>query len=338
MVIRLGLVGPARCKTRREPLVETKRSMAANGVISIVWDSEDPFSPSDDRAIASCRAALALEGLDAVIETVAEATTSPLRDGCFIRTHTEIGGAAHILASRYEAHGRPVIDRPSSIVRGCDKVHQALILARAGIDTPGTRLLTSSTQLASALAALGGLPLIVKDPGGSFCSGIGIATTCDELEELAALYLARGRGLVLQTFTPTRFDWRIGVLDGQPLFAIQYWMAPNSWKIRETGPEGDIWGGSRPIPLAAAPESVLSSAVRAAVAMGTGLWGVDLKVIGDRTLVIEVNDNPNIDDACEAAIPEDRVWAHLAAWFSAAVADSRAAPQLGGRAQVYAAG
>lgn len=320
------------------PIVVEERRVTATGAITIAWNPEDLFSPSDDGAIASCRAALALEGLDAVIETVAEATMGPLRDGCFIRAFTEVGGPAHILAGRYEAHGRPVIDRPSSIMRGCDKVHQALIFARAGIDTPPTRLLTSSTQITSALEALGGLPLIVKDPGGSFCSGIGIATTRNELEEMAALFLVRGRGLVLQAFMPSRFDWRIGVLDGRPLFAAQYWMAPDSWKIRKAGPEGEIWGGARPIPLAATPESVLSTAVRAAAAMGPGLWGVDLKAIGDRVLVIEVNDNPNIDDACEAAIPEDRVWAHLAAWFGAAVADSRTAAQSDSRTRIYATG
>jgi glutathione synthase/RimK-type ligase-like ATP-grasp enzyme len=44
-----------------------------------------------------------------------------------------------------------------------------------------------------------------------------------------------------------------------------------------------------------APEVVVKTAVRAANLIGDGLYGVDLKQVGDRCYLIEVNDNPNID-------------------------------------------
>ena len=34
-------------------------------------------------------------------------------------------------------------------------------------------------------------------------------------------------------------------------------------------------------------------------ACGNGLYGVDMKQSGDRVVVVEVNDNPNIDDGVE---------------------------------------
>jgi glutathione synthase/RimK-type ligase-like ATP-grasp enzyme len=49
------------------------------------------------------------------------------------------------------------------------------------------------------------------------------------------------------------------------------------------------------MPLKAAPQSLLETALRAANAVGNGLYGVDLKQMDDRYIVIEVNDNPSIN-------------------------------------------
>jgi glutathione synthase/RimK-type ligase-like ATP-grasp enzyme len=43
------------------------------------------------------------------------------------------------------------------------------------------------------------------------------------------------------------------------------------------------------------PEIVISTAVRAANLIGSGLYGVDLKQLSERCLLIEINDNPNVD-------------------------------------------
>ncbi|MBF2976334.1 RimK family alpha-L-glutamate ligase, partial [Pseudomonas aeruginosa] len=45
--------------------------------------------------------------------------------------------------------------------------------------------------------------------------------------------------------------------------------------------------------------AVLELALEAAGRIGDGLYGVDLKQAGDKVLVIEVNDNPNIDAGIE---------------------------------------
>ena len=293
--------------------------MNTTSLVTIIHNPDHDFGPSSEKAVQTFRGALAAQGLESVVETVEEGLAAPLKDACFIRAYTETGGAAHSLAERYERNRRPVIDRPASIVRGCDKIHQAMLFARAGIATPATRLVTSLGHLKSAVQALGSWPIVAKDPGGAFCSGIGIAHSAVELEDLTALYLSRSGGVVLQAFMPTEFDWRIGVLDGRPLFAAQYWMAPDSWKIRKSGAEGSVWGAAGPVALAAAPRAVVATAVAAADVMGPGLWGVDLKVVGNQVFVIEVNDNPNIDDDCEAAVPQDQVWGRLATWFRDAV-------------------
>lgn len=47
------------------------------------------------------------------------------------------------------------------------------------------------------------------------------------------------------------------------------------------------------------PPAIVQTALRAARVIGAGLYGVDLKQIGDKAVVMEVNDNPNIDRGVE---------------------------------------
>lgn len=49
-------------------------------------------------------------------------------------------------------------------------------------------------------------------------------------------------------------------------------------------------------------------AVETARLIGQGLYGVDLKQTGNRVLVIEVNDNPNLDAGIEDAVLGDELY------------------------------
>ena len=48
-----------------------------------------------------------------------------------------------------------------------------------------------------------------------------------------------------------------------------------------------------------APREVLRLALQAANPIGDGLYGVDIKTVNGRHVLIEVNDNPNIDRGVE---------------------------------------
>jgi glutathione synthase/RimK-type ligase-like ATP-grasp enzyme len=45
--------------------------------------------------------------------------------------------------------------------------------------------------------------------------------------------------------------------------------------------------------------------------MGDGLYGVDLKQVGGRVVVTEVNDNPNLDAGCEDALLGDELYRRI---------------------------
>ena len=53
----------------------------------------------------------------------------------------------------------------------------------------------------------------------------------NELREQIAPLLADSDLVIAQEFLPTAFDWRIGVLDGQALYACKYFMAKGHWQI-----------------------------------------------------------------------------------------------------------
>ena len=54
------------------------------------------------------------------------------------------------------------------------------------------------------------------------------------------------------------------------------------------------------------PPEVIKLALRGSAAIGNGLYGVDIKRTPERTVLIEVNDNPSIDAGVEdAELDED---------------------------------
>ncbi|MCW8844196.1 MAG: RimK family alpha-L-glutamate ligase, partial [Gammaproteobacteria bacterium] len=108
--------------------------------------------------------------------------------------------------------------------------------------------------------------------------------------------------LLAQEFVYTDYDWRVGILNGQPIYAARYFMSKGHWQIYKHGSGGKVTsGGADTVLVEAAPKEVLEVATRAAGLIGNGLYGVDLKQVDDRVLVIEVNDNPSIDHGYEDA-------------------------------------
>ena len=114
----------------------------------------------------------------------------------------------------------------------------------------------------------------------------------------------------------TDFDWRVGILNRQPLFVCQYFMSKQHWQIVKHDDKGAPQeGGFKTFRVEDAPAKVVKTALRAANLLGDGLYGVDLKQAGDRVVVIEVNDNPNLDAGVEDAVLGDALYTALMAEF-----------------------
>ena len=63
------------------------------------------------------------------------------------------------------------------------------------------------------------------------------------------------------------------------------------------------------------PEPLLNTALKAANLIGDGLYGVDLKQVGKKVYVIEINDNPNIDAGMEDKILKDELYLAVMQYF-----------------------
>ncbi|MFA6875226.1 MAG: RimK family alpha-L-glutamate ligase, partial [Parabacteroides sp.] len=132
----------------------------------------------------------------------------------------------------------------------------------------------------------------------------------EELKSALDIMFKESAILLAQEFTPTDFDWRVGILDGEPLYACKYYMAKNHWQIYYHYASGrSRCGLVDTIPIYQVPRKILDAALKAASFIGKGLYGVDLKMVdNDRAIVIEINDNPSIDHGLEDAVMGDELY------------------------------
>jgi glutathione synthase/RimK-type ligase-like ATP-grasp enzyme len=122
--------------------------------------------------------------------------------------------------------------------------------------------------------------------------------------------------LIAQEFFPTQFDWRVGILGGEPLFAARYHMARGHWQIiRGDGGTDTRYGGVEAVPLDEVPSEVKETAIRATQPIGRGLYGVDIKERDGRVYVVEVNDNPNVDAGYEDRVEGKEIYRKVMAAF-----------------------
>jgi glutathione synthase/RimK-type ligase-like ATP-grasp enzyme len=283
--------------------------------LAVLYDPTEKMAPSSPASIKHF--ARIAEKLSVDIEPITKRQLAELAefDGLFIRETTSIDNHTYRFARRAWQEGMPVIDDPISMIRCTNKVFLMELLGQNQVPTPPTMIVTEDTDLAKPIDELG-LPLVVKIPDGSFSRGVhkveslaAFKRVCSELFEETDLLLA-------QKFLPTAFDWRVGVLDGEPLFVCQYHMARGHWQIVKHRADGSAREGShRTFDLDKAPSALIDIAVRAARPIGAGLYGVDVKQTDSGFVVMEVNDNPNLEHGIEDTVGKDEVWMRVLRWF-----------------------
>ncbi len=129
--------------------------------------------------------------------------------------------------------------------------------------------------------------------------------------------------IVAQEFLPTEFDWRIGIFDRRPLYACQYYMARKHWQIirREQGEGEPVEGIVKTVPVEWAPAGAVRTALKAANLIGDGLYGVDIKQVGRKFYVIEINDNPSIEAGYEDTVLKDSLYRRIMEGFLRRIED-----------------
>ncbi len=223
----------------------------------------------------------------------------PEYDAIFIRALTDPLNSAYAVARMAEMYNVRVLDDPDSIRICCDKVNMYHHLIKAGVPIPETRIVDrdaiNDTLLEQIINELG-RPIVLKAPNSSFSKYVEKAESVEDALAIAHRFHRRADRIVIQRFIKSAFDWRVGVLGGEPIYVCQYVIPKKYWKIVTYMSDGKVVEFSvKGVPIDKAPPKLIECALGAAKAIGNGLYGVDLKQIGDEYVVIEVNDNPTIN-------------------------------------------
>ena len=287
--------------------------------LAILVDPQAKEAPSNRRALQ--RFAKAGEQVGFNVEFIQQEDYARLAkfDALFIRETTSVNHHTFRFACRAEALGLAVIDDATSILRCSNKVFLAELAEQHDILVPNT-MIVHRGNVDDMVTRLG-LPCVLKQPDSSFSAGVAKVETAVQLNERVEEMLKRSDLVVAQGYVPTEFDWRIGILDGIPLYACRYFMADGHWQImkRDAGGSMEDVGRAETLPVEQAPTKVVKTALKAANHIGKGLYGVDLKEVGGKVYMIEVNDNPNIDAGFEDAVLGDELYLRIMRTFLARV-------------------
>jgi ribosomal protein S6--L-glutamate ligase len=190
----------------------------------------------------------------------------------------------------------PWVNDRAAVLRSRNKAGALATLADAGVPVPDTVYVSNPADEDEVRAAFESFdaPVVVKP--NSTTRGVGVTKVHDadslagvtDYLELVHDYRATGdKSYLIQEFLPDAADYRVMVLDGEVVGAVQR-AAPDGWK-HNVHRGADAAG----VEL---PEELRALAVAAAAALDVDFLGVDLLVTENRAVVNETNARPTIDD------------------------------------------
>lgn len=293
----------------------TQKCAAPRFNLAILHDPTNPESASNAKALQKFKKAAQTLGMHVEFITKADHGRLTEFDALFIRDTTFANNYTFRFSQRATVEGLVVIDDPDFILKCNNKIYLAEILAQHRIPAPRTLLVHRDNV--NQIVPMLGLPCVLKQPDSSFSLGVVKVETEDELPTKVNGLLDKSELIVAQKFLPTEFDWRVGILDRRPLFVAKYFMVPGHWQIIRHGDEKHdfVEGETKALSVGEAPDRVVKIALRAANLIGDGFYGVDIKQIGKRLYVIEINDNPNIDAGNEDSVLKDALYREVMGMF-----------------------
>jgi len=278
--------------------------------MAILVDPDDKNPPSDDKALQKFLKAGDQAGFNVELITKNDFGEIIQYDALFIRETTFVNHHTFRFAKKAQSLGLAVIDDPDSILKCTNKVYLNELLTANKILTPKSYVIGKKDQ---ALPEKLSFPFILKQPDGAFSKGVFKINNETEYKAVSTEMFQKSELLIAQEFLPTRFDWRVGIIDGQVLYVCKYYMALEHWQIvnwnseKKQHQEGDV----EAIPVDQAPSGLLKTALKATSLIGKSLYGVDMKEVDGKFYVIEINDNPNIDAGIEDKILKDKLYSMI---------------------------
>jgi len=265
--------------------------------LAILIDPTEPNAPSDKKALEFFAQTGEEIGLNVEFIEKNDSKSIAEYDALFIRATTSVNHYTYRLARHAAQENMVVIDDPQSIVKCSNKVYLAELLRSHQILTPETIFVSKFDKEIPSVQ----FPCVLKRPDSAFSLGVIKLEDPKSLQKSLTQFFKTSDLVLIQPFIPTEFDWRIGIIDNKPIFACRYFMAPEHWQIYnwEAPQEKNNTGSYETIPVHEVPKDIIKLALKSTRLIGDGLYGVDIKSHGGKNYVIEINDNPSIENEVE---------------------------------------
>jgi glutathione synthase/RimK-type ligase-like ATP-grasp enzyme len=223
----------------------------------------------------------------------------PNYDAVFIRATTDPLFTSYIVSKTAYEYGLRVIDDPESIKICANKVHQYELFEKYDVPRIQTMFLSKDDMHHKKIEEIFntlGKPVVIKAPYTSFSRYVEKAACETSFREVSKRFFKKSDVLAIQKFTPTSFDWRVGVLGNEVLYVCKYMIPKGKWKhgAKLRGKPTVVWGRTVAVQEKEIPARLREVALKACSVVGKGLYGVDLKEVNGDYVVVEVNDNPSI--------------------------------------------
>lgn len=196
------------------------------------------------------------------------------------------------LIQQMERMGIPLFNRSQAILAAKNKINTMQILDHYGIPIPRTMVVRRSNDLLEAAKLLGGFPIIVKQPVGSFGAGV---TIIESMRALKSFLLWDQPMYLLQEFVKYSKgkDIRIFVVNGRIVGSMM-----RKAKKGEFRSNIELGAVGRPVEITQEEASI---ALRSVQALDLSYGGVDVIRGANGPVVLEVNSNPGFKELEKAA-------------------------------------
>ncbi len=292
--------------------------------LAILVNPDEQTPPSNSRALQRFKQSAEKNGF--FVEFIDKKDMHRINefDALFIRETTAVNNHTYEISRYAHAEGLIVIDDPWSILKCSNKFYLQERMKRAGISMPEAMVVTNTEASIKAVLKHMDFPLILKEPDSAFSLGVFKVKDPVEFENKCHALLENSEFIIVQEYIYSDYDWRIGILDNQPLFACKYYMAKDHWQIYNwNAQDAQTEGAFSTLPLHEVPKDILNAALLATSHIGDGLYGVDLKYVNGKCYLIEVNDNPNIDYGIEDLVSGMQLYDTITSTIKARIMKAR---------------
>ena len=231
-----------------------------------------------------------------------------LPDVVMPRQGSLMGEYGFVVLRQFQAMGIPLVNGLEGVTIARHQFITLQTLSGAGIRVPDSCFVTRADSFFTAVAQLGGYPVVVKQPAGMGGDGVVKIDDSSGAKKCVANLLDPVKGLVVQRFFPPggRVDARILVIGGRVAGAVQ--LTPASSDFRTNIHQNGQARGFDP------PEAWSDMAVSAARVCSLDIAGIDMMVEkAGLPHVVEVNYSPGFR-GLEAATGKDiaqKIIAHV---------------------------